>query len=437
MTPLVAAGAASTARHRPLRLVLALLAALAALAATLVAAAPAQAQTNPYQRGPEPTVQSVAAQRGTFATAELTVGGGHGFKGGKIYYPTDTSQGKFGAIAVVPGYTATWAAEGAWMGHWLASFGFVVIGIDTNSTTDWDAARGTQLLAALDYLTQESAVRDRVDATRLGVMGHSMGGGGAINAAMNRPSLQAAIPFAPASFSQNMSNVHVPTMIMGARDDGTVTHSSLTTLYNSKPASTEAAYVSLTRGGHGFSTWGNTEVTRRVIPWLKIWIDNDTRYTRFMCPTLADNTGVASYSHTCGFEPGGPGTGEPGTGDQIVGAASNRCVDLASATNGTQARLWDCNQGAGQTFTRTAAGELKVNGKCLDAEGWGTSNGTKAVIWDCSGGNNQRWNVNSNGTITNVHNGLCLDANNAATANGTPVILWSCNGGSNQRWSLR
>jgi mannan endo-1,4-beta-mannosidase len=138
------------------------------------------------------------------------------------------------------------------------------------------------------------------------------------------------------------------------------------------------------------------------------------------------------------YESGGPATSPPpGDGDQIVGGASSRCVEVSSATNGTQARLWDCNGSANQAWTRSATGELKVNGKCLDAEGWGTSNGTKAVLWDCSGGNNQRWNVNANGTITNVHNGLCLDANNAGTANGTPIILWTCNGGSNQRWTLR
>jgi poly(hydroxyalkanoate) depolymerase family esterase len=122
---------------------------------------------------------------------------------------------------------------------------------------------------------------------------------------------------------------------------------------------------------------------------------------------------------------------------QIVGAASNRCADIpGSAANGTQAVLWDCHGGANQAFTRTSAGELKVGGKCLDAQGWGTANGTKAVVWDCSGGANQRWNVNANGTITNVHNGLCLDATGAATANGTQLILWACSGGANQRWRL-
>jgi beta-xylosidase len=73
--------------------------------------------------------------------------------------------------------------------------------------------------------------------------------------------------------------------------------------------------------------------------------------------------------------------------------------------------------------------------KCLDVYGRGTTNGTAVVIWDCNGQSNQKWNVNSDGTITGVQSGLCLDANAAGTANGTKIIIWSCNGGSNQRWS--
>jgi hypothetical protein len=259
---------------------------------------PALAAENPYQRGPDPTRASVAASRGTFATAEVTVPRGNGFGGGKIYYPTDTSQGKFGALAVVPGYTATWAAEGAWMGHWLASFGFVVIGIDTNSRNDWDVARGTQLLAALDYLTQRSSVRDRVDATRLAVMGHSMGGGGAISAALRRPTLKAAIGNAPFSASQNLNNMRVPTALLAGQRDGTVTPSMVSGYYNQVPGTTEKMYLELTGAGHAFPTSNNSVMTRKVIPWMKIFIDQDTRYQQFLCPLL-DNTGISAYRSSC------------------------------------------------------------------------------------------------------------------------------------------
>ena len=116
----------------------------------------------------------------------------------------------------------------------------------------------------------------------------------------------------------------------------------------------------------------------------------------------------------------------------IVGAQSNRCIDVpgASTTNGTQVQLWDCHGGTNQRWTYTAGRELRVYGnKCLDAFGGGTGNGTAAIIWDCHGGTNQQWNVNANGTITGVQSGLCLDASGAGTANGTRIHLWSCNGG--------
>ncbi|GGN08270.1 hypothetical protein GCM10011609_54820 [Lentzea pudingi] len=129
----------------------------------------------------------------------------------------------------------------------------------------------------------------------------------------------------------------------------------------------------------------------------------------------------------------------PGTaGTQLAGTQSGRCADINrnTATNGTQAQLWDCNGGEQQTFTHTARKELVVYGnKCLDAWDHGTTNGTKVTIYDCTGGTNQQWNLNPDGTITGVQSGLCLDAYNAGTANGTPLVLWTCNGAANQKWN--
>jgi hypothetical protein len=147
-----------------MRRVLSRAAATAAVVMSLVAAAAvptASAAANPYQRGPDPTLASVAAPFGPFATAQAKVPRGSGFNGGYVYYPTDTSLGTWGAVAIVPGYSALFADEEAWMGPRLASFGFVVLGIETNSRTDSADARATQLLAALDYLTQKSPVRTR------------------------------------------------------------------------------------------------------------------------------------------------------------------------------------------------------------------------------------------------------------------------------------
>ncbi|GKQ36240.1 hypothetical protein ALMP_27830 [Streptomyces sp. A012304] len=266
---------------------------------------PAAVAENPYQRGPDPTRDSVAASRGTFATASVKVPEGNGFTKGVIYYPTDTRQGTFGAIAFVPGYHGSWAAL-EWTGPWLASFGFVVIGFEAINPGDGDTARGTQLLAALDYLTQRSPVRDRIDPNRTAVIGHSMGGGGAVSAASRRPSLKTAIGLAPAIFSTDMRTMQVPTMLMAGQNDETVTPSYVKNFYNQIPWSTEKAYLELTGAGHGFPSWTpNSVMMRKVIPWFKIFVDHDARYSQFLCP-LMDWTGISAYQGTCPLLPGGP-----------------------------------------------------------------------------------------------------------------------------------
>jgi len=402
--------------------------------------AAAVAAGNPYQRGPDPTLSSVASSTGPFATAQVSVPPGNGFNGGMIYYPTDTSLGTWGAVAIVPGYTALFANEEAWMGPWLASFGFVVIGIETNSRTDFDTQRGTELLAALNYLTTQSPVRDRVDPTRLGVIGHSMGGGGVVYATEHQPSLKGAVALAPYSPSQSMATDTVPTMVMGGQNDTVVTPSYLAGLYATLPASTQSDFIQIAGADHVYYTHPNPVEMRILIPWLKTFLDNDTRYPQFLCPALADPTGVSMYQSKCPYVPGG--TTPPPAGAELRAVGAGKCLDVpgSSTTAGTQLQIRSCTAGANQLFTHTASGQLSVySGStqlCLDANGQGTTNGTKVITWPCNGQANQRWNVNSNGTVTGVQSGLCLDVSGASTADGALVQLWTCNGQTNQQWAL-
>jgi predicted esterase len=222
---------------------------------------------SPYERGPNPTAASVSAVNGPFATASVAVARGNGFGGGRIYYPTDTSQGTFGGVAISPGLNGTWAGI-AWLGPRLASQGFVVFGIETNNLNDSPSSRGTQLLAALDYLTRTSTVRTRVDANRLAVIGHSMGGGGALDAALRRPALQAAIGNAPHLPSGSLAADRVPTLVYAMQNDTLVTPSRLTSLYNSIPATTERAYIEVASAGHNYIGQPSTVLARTMIPWV-------------------------------------------------------------------------------------------------------------------------------------------------------------------------
>jgi predicted dienelactone hydrolase len=271
------------------------------LAAALVAVPirPASA-ANPYERGPAPTVASIEASRGSYAITQLTVARSavSGFGGGTIYHPTSTADGTFGAVAISPGFTASQSSV-AWYGPRLASQGFVVITIDTLSTLDAPDSRGNQLLAALDYLTGTSTVRTRIDATRLGVMGHSMGGGGSLAASRTRSQLQAAIPLAPWHTTKNWSTVTVPTMIIGAENDNTASVSShAEPFYTSLPGSLDKAYLELNNASHSAPSSTNVTIAKYSISWLKRFIDNDTRYEQFLCPAPSGSA-IEEYRDTC------------------------------------------------------------------------------------------------------------------------------------------
>ena len=269
--------------------------------AVATGATSAQAADNPYQRGPAPTRASIEAARGPFAVAQTNVSGFsvRGFGGGDIYYPTSTSEGTFGAIAIAPGFTESRSAL-AWLGPRIASQGFVVFNIDTLSVTDLPDSRGNQLLAALDYLVTNPTVASRIDRTRLGVMGHSMGGGGTLEAAADRSSLQAAIPLTGWDTRTNFSSSRVPTLVVGAQNDliAPVAMHSIP-FYNSLSATSEKAYLELAGADHLAPLMSNTTIAEYSISWLKRFIDNDTRYEQFLClgPTVSFT--VSAYRNTC------------------------------------------------------------------------------------------------------------------------------------------
>ncbi|MBZ6129376.1 bis(hydroxyethyl) terephthalate hydrolase [Streptomyces olivaceus] len=273
----------------------------AVLALSTLTGPGAQAADNPYERGPAPTESSIEAPRGSYSVADTRVSSlaVTGFGGGTIYYPTSTADGTFGAVVISPGYTA-YQSSIAWLGPRLASQGFVVFTIDTNTTLDQPDSRGRQLLAALDYLTGRSSVRARIDSSRLGVMGHSMGGGGSLEAAKSRPSLQAAIPLTPWNLDKTWPEVSTPTLVVGADGDTIAPVAShAEPFYSSLPSATDRAYLELNNATHFSPNTSNTTIAKYSISWLKRFIDNDTRYEQFLCPLPRPSLTIEEYRGNC------------------------------------------------------------------------------------------------------------------------------------------
>jgi predicted dienelactone hydrolase len=277
--------------------------------ATLLASAMASAQ---YQKGPDPTVYGLERD-GSFAIRTTTVSSlaAVGFGKGTIYYPS--ASGSYGVIAISPGFTA-YQSSISWMGSRLASHGFVVITIDTITTSDQPDSRGSQLKAALDKVVSLSrssynVLYGKVDATRLAVAGHSMGGGGTLAAARDNPSYKAAVPLAPWHTTKSWPTLRVPTLIIGGESDtvaGVSSHSI--PFYTSIPSTTNKAYMELNNADHFFPQ-ASTQyplVGKYMISWMKRFVDGDTRYSPFLCGAphqtqIAVTSKISDYRSTCPY----------------------------------------------------------------------------------------------------------------------------------------
>ena len=263
-----------------------------------------------FTRGPDPTSGSLEAASGPYSVNTINVSSSvSGFGGGTIYYPNNTT-GTMGAIAIVPGFLSAESSI-SWWGPRLASHGFVVITIATNSTFDQPGSRATQQNRALDYVINQSnssnsAISGMVDASRVGAMGWSMGGGGSLrNAAGDR--LSAAIPLAPWNTGGNsFDQIDTPTMIIACENDIVApvgSHSS--PFYNRIPSTTDKALLEINNGSHSCANGGGSNgglLGKMGVSWMKRFIDQDTRYDQFLCgPNHAGNSAISEYRDTCNY----------------------------------------------------------------------------------------------------------------------------------------
>ncbi len=262
------------------------------------------AATQPSSIDGAPTVESIS-RNGAYAIRSYT-----GFPdapeygNATIYYPLDVN-GPVGGVAIVPGFTET-QRHINWWGSRLASHGYAVLVMDTNNLRDRPDVRGVALMAAVRTLRNENARVDsplyrKIDSSRMSVMGHSMGGGGALHAAnQNSTELSAAIPFTSWQPSGDFSTISIPTLVIaGEADTIAAVAEHAWPHYNSIPAGTQKVFLEIADGDH-FIANNSAEAMHGLlgsyaIAWLKLYMDGDERYRDFIYGD-ARSRNVAAFS---------------------------------------------------------------------------------------------------------------------------------------------
>ncbi|QYF92521.1 dienelactone hydrolase family protein [Massilia sp. PAMC28688] len=231
------------------------------------------------ENGPAPTLASVQAD-GPYAVSTQSVSG-TGFGGGTVYSPN--TAGKYAVVAVCPGFTATQSSIAA-ISRRLATHGFVVVTINTKSTYDFPPSRANQILAALRTVTALTTgpVAGKMDISRQGVAGWSMGGGGAMLAAGMTPGLKGGVAFAPWAQSSNVSSSAVPMSYLAGSADGVAPPSMSTSFYNATPGTTRKMLGVIRGADHNFPKTASQPASYTQVAWMKRFLDSDTRYSQFL-----------------------------------------------------------------------------------------------------------------------------------------------------------
>ena len=239
---------------------------------------------------PAPTIVSASAE-GPYRVDGYGVGGDLSFGGGTVWHPVD-ANGLLPLVAVVPGFISPEFTISDW-GPFLASHGMAVITIDTNSGLDLPAQRRAALFGALDVLSREntrllSPMIGRLDLSRRAVMGWSMGGGGALEAATQDPSLRAAISMAGWNVLYSYAFNRVPSLMFASLGDPLAGGMSQG-FYNSIPAGTPKMLIEWPGSDHFVANDPSNRlgvVGRYGLSWLKVYLQGDERYRQFLVEPL-------------------------------------------------------------------------------------------------------------------------------------------------------
>ena len=237
--------------------------------------------------GPEPTEATIMAD-GPCGQTSFTAGFKRpsGVDSATVWVPSKC-EGPFASVAVVPGFVSPESSIRQW-GPFLASHGIVTVTIGVPGG-DQPGQRATKLMGTLASIIEEntrsgSPLMGKLDVTRQGVAGWSMGGGGTLINAANFPDkLKAAVSFAawgPTGGSKNKT----PVLMFEATADALAANMS-DGFFRDTPATTPKMLFEVQGSSHNVANspknHGNV-IGAYGLSWFKTYLVGDTRYKKFL-----------------------------------------------------------------------------------------------------------------------------------------------------------
>lgn len=270
---------------------------VAPVEAQAVWAAPAVGSFAAVEHGPDPAPDApTKAGPFTYKQQYITAFRTRGFAGGTLFYPTNGAPGeKFSGIIAMPGYTEPQSVMHT-VAKRLASHGFVVFSVNATSLRADEQSRAASILAATEWLKNSREVRDVLDTTSLGVMGHSMGGGGALRAA-EQYDYKMVIGLHAWSQRKSYPGITEPVLLVGGSIDAVAPNFLHTEpIYRGLTNARHKAYLNRLGGTHWAALVDDPLIMERIVPAAKEMLDEDFRMTPILCKPAQPRT---TWVNTC------------------------------------------------------------------------------------------------------------------------------------------
>lgn len=215
--------------------------------------------------------------------------------GATVYYP-ENAQPPFSLVVFTPPYTGSQYMYRAW-GPFFASHGIVTVTMDTRSIYDSVDSRADQQQDVLDAMKDEntrygSPLRNRLDTSRFGAMGWSMGGGATWISSAEYGGLKSAMSLAGHNLTAIDSdargrNTRIPTMLFNGALDATYLGGlgQSDGVYGNIPYGVPKAFYNVSSAGHfdwGSPTAANRFVAELALAFQKAYLDGDLRWAPFI-----------------------------------------------------------------------------------------------------------------------------------------------------------